>query len=168
MFSQMCAGRKNELWMNLDGTQASFGWNLEKPEECMIGRRGEMTSLLRKDAEIMEEENLGFAGYPAGHTEGFVDAISHGFRQFYGYFGTEDEGRVYADFRAGRRSMLLAEKIYESACKEQWSLYKNDAPASMMCCTGCRTIGDLDPSVLWLPEKHGFSDNQQESCRTAF
>ncbi len=120
MFSQMCAGRKNELWMNLDGTQASFGWNLEKPEECMIGRRGEMTSLLRKDAEIMEEENLCFAGYPAGHTEGFVDAISHGFRQFYGYFGTEDEGRVYADFRAGCRSMLLAEKIYESACKEQW------------------------------------------------
>lgn len=44
----------------------------------------------------------------------------------------------------------------------------NEVLASMMCCTGCRTIGDLDPSVLWLPEKHGFSDNQQESCRIAF
>lgn len=34
----------------------------------------------------------------------------------------------------------------------------NEALASMMCYTGCRTINDMDPSILWLPEKHGFCE----------
>ena len=120
MFSQMCAGRKNELWINLDGTQASFNWNLEKPEELRIGKRGEGVLISRKDAETLDEAAMAFAGSPAGHTEGFADAIYHGFRQFYDSMEKGKDAAVYADFQDGCRSMLLNEKIYESACKEQW------------------------------------------------
>lgn len=120
MFSQLCAGRKNELWMNLDGTEASFAWNLENPGEVRIGRRGEALAILNKDTEILGSEAADFAGYPAGHTEGFADAIFHGFRQFYDSLEKAGKAQMYADFQDGCRSMMLAEKIYESAQKEMW------------------------------------------------
>lgn len=44
----------------------------------------------------------------------------------------------------------------------------NEALASMMCYTGCQTIGDLDPLILWLPENRGFSGNQRVSGHIAF
>ena len=55
----------------------------------------------------MEGEAGGMIAYPAGHAEGFADAVKQAFHDFYGHYAN-GEGS-YAHFRDGLRSMRLCE-----------------------------------------------------------
>ena len=113
--SQMGAGKKNCLDVFISGTKASIKWGLEDLENVFVGYRDRPNEVITKDYTLMKTSR-GAIDYPAGHTEGFPDAIKQVFKQVY----QQPENKNYAHFTDGLRQMILCEKIYESAKNSKW------------------------------------------------
>jgi predicted dehydrogenase len=115
LFSQMVAGKKNQIELLISGKKASVEWKLDSHEDVMIGYRNKPSELLKKDFLLMNNVSNMF-NLPAGHTEGYADAIKQVFKDVY----NNDGKRSYATFHDGYRQMLINEKIYESALRNVW------------------------------------------------
>jgi predicted dehydrogenase len=115
VISQMGAGNKNNLEVFISGTKASVRWSLNDLENVNIGFRNQPNQVITKDHGLMKV-SIGAIDYPAGHTEGFPDAIKQVFKQVY----QQPENKNYANFEAGLRQMILCEKIFESAKTSKW------------------------------------------------
>ena len=119
-FSQMCAGRKNSLRLQVSGTKQSAQWELERPDQLELGRREGGNLLLQKDPSDCDRGTAELISYPAGHGEGFPGAFYQGFKQFYRSLKDPGTRRDYADFAAGARDMELCEAAFQSASSGQW------------------------------------------------
>ena len=81
--SQVSAGRKNGLVMEIYGTKAGVTWRQEAPEELWIGHRDAPNQILLKDPSLLNEKARAWADYPGGHAEGYPDTFKQLFRRFY-------------------------------------------------------------------------------------
>ncbi|HUK89595.1 MAG TPA: Gfo/Idh/MocA family oxidoreductase [Blastocatellia bacterium] len=72
---QVCAGHKNDLRIELNGSAASLVWEQERPNEMWIGRRDHANSVLLRDPSLLDEEVRRYARLPGGHNEGWADAF---------------------------------------------------------------------------------------------
>ena len=113
--SQMGAGKKNNLEVFISGTKASIKWSLEDLENVEVGYRDKPKAIFTKDHGLMNVSK-GAIDYPAGHTEGFPDAIKQVFKQVY----NQPQVKNYATFEDGLRQMILCEKVAESAKTSKW------------------------------------------------
>ncbi|QLY39551.1 Gfo/Idh/MocA family oxidoreductase [Hujiaoplasma nucleasis] len=111
--SQMAAGHKNNLNLLISGTKSSLQWSLTDLETIKVGQRDQANLVIPKDPNIFAASST---EYPAGHTEGFPDAIKHVFKEVY----HQPKEKHYATFKDGLRQMILCDKIYESSKKQQW------------------------------------------------
>jgi predicted dehydrogenase len=120
--SQVSAGRKNRLWIQVDGTKGSLCWNSEKPNQLWVGRRDQPNEILMKDPSLMEPAVRKYASYPGGHAEGYPDTFIQFFQEFYTYVarGDLDAPQPFPTFQSGHEEVLLCEAIAESANKGQW------------------------------------------------
>src|SRR5258708_29368765 len=73
--SQISAGRKNSLRVEIDGAESAAAWTSEQPDELWIGHRGRPNELLPRDAPLMNVEGNRAAFLPGGHIEGFADTF---------------------------------------------------------------------------------------------
>ena len=78
--SQVSAGRKNQLKLEIAGSELTFAWNSEKANELWIGRRDSANELLMRDPSIVHEESRNIISFPGGHNEGFM-LNQHNYRQ---------------------------------------------------------------------------------------
>jgi len=85
MVSQVSAGRKNRLWFEIDGSEASLTWNQETPNQLLIGKRNQANELLLKDPGLLGNEARRFAHFPGGHPEGYPDGLKNLFIEFYNF-----------------------------------------------------------------------------------
>ena len=83
--SQICAGRKNRMFFEIDGSKASLGFDSERPNEIWIGHRDRPNELLLKDPSLLSPEARSVASYPGGHNEGFADTFKQLYRKVYDY-----------------------------------------------------------------------------------
>lgn len=120
--SQVSAGRKNRFWYEIDGSEGSIAWNQEQPNTLWIGKRREPNRELIKDPALMSPETRGFAGYPAGHAEGYPDTFVQLFKEFYAYIdrGDMNAPRPFPAFEAGHAGLVLCEAIASSARDRKW------------------------------------------------
>ena len=73
--SQVSPGRKNRLWFSFDGTDASYAFDQEQPDQMWVGRRDENRFVLR-DPNNLSTAAGRLARLPAGHPQGYQDAFS--------------------------------------------------------------------------------------------
>ena len=73
--SQVSPGRKNRLWFSFDGTDASYAFDQEQPDQMWVGRRDENRIVLR-DPNNLSPAAGRLARLPAGHPQGYQDAFS--------------------------------------------------------------------------------------------
>src|ERR1041385_702514 len=101
--SQISAGRKTRLWLEIDGSEGSLSWNSEEPNTLWIGRRREPNGEIIKDPSLMSPEARGYAGYPGGHAEGYPDTFVQLFKDFYAYVdgGDFSKPRSFPTFETG-------------------------------------------------------------------
>jgi predicted dehydrogenase len=120
--SQVSAGRKNRLWIEIDGTDGSVAWNSERPNQLWIGRRDQPNRLAIKDPALMEPSVRTYAGYPGGHAEGYPDTFVQFFKEVYGYIsvGNFDVQRGFPTFDDGHEEVRLCEAIAESIHQDGW------------------------------------------------
>jgi predicted dehydrogenase len=65
--SQVSAGHKNGLEIEIDGSLRSLSWKQENPEHLWIGERGGSNHLLYKDPSVLPASVKEYAHFPAGH-----------------------------------------------------------------------------------------------------
>jgi predicted dehydrogenase len=81
VISQVSAGRKNELTLNVDGSTRSLTWAQETPERLWLSARDEARVLVRDPAG--GQAGSGVPSLPAGHPEGWGEALRDLLRPFY-------------------------------------------------------------------------------------
>jgi len=120
--SQTTAGRKNCLRFEIAGSQQSFAWNSEVPNELWIGHRDRPNEMLIRDPALMSASARAIANYPGGHNEGFPDTFKQLFRSFYGYVAAGDftAPPPFPTFADGHCEVLLCEAVLRSAREGRW------------------------------------------------
>ena len=118
--SQVSAGRKNGLVMEIYGTKAAVTWRQEQPEELWIGYRDAPNQTLLKDPSLMHETARGFADVPGGHAEGYPDTFKKLFRLFYASIANSDAPADYPQMADGLRQMNILVAEMESNRRHAW------------------------------------------------
>jgi len=120
--AQVCAGRKNRLYFEIDGSKSSLSWDSEHPNDLWLGHRDEPNGILMKDPSLVDPEVRPFIGYPGGHQEGFPDTFKQLVGSVYQYLRAGDfsAAPVFPTFADGHYEMLLCEAIEKSAKEGRW------------------------------------------------
>ncbi len=118
--SQVSAGRKNGLVMEIYGTRAAVTWRQERPEELWIGYRDAPNQTLLKDPALMREAARGMADLPGGHAEGYHDTFKQLFRLFYASIADPDAPAAYPQMADGLRQMNILAAELESNRRHAW------------------------------------------------
>jgi predicted dehydrogenase len=122
--SQISAGHKNYLTLEVDGATGSLAWNQEEPNTLWLGHRGAPNEVLPKDPSLLHPEAQPYAHYPGGHGEAYPDGIANLFRNVYRFILEGGDPRHdVADFPTfvdGHRAALVVEAILRSAQERRW------------------------------------------------
>lgn len=118
--SQVSAGRKNRLSIEIYGTKSSVAWDQEKPDELWIGNRNEPNRIAIKDPSLLRDEARAFADLPGGHSEGYDDTFKQVFRRF--YRSIEDPAAIpeYPQFADGLRQLRILDAELASNREHRW------------------------------------------------
>ena len=87
--SQMTAGRKNRVTLEIAGTEGVLHWDSETADRLWIGRRNEPNQLLERDPALLSPSARALSNYPGGHAEGFPDTFKQLYRTLYGWIGSD-------------------------------------------------------------------------------
>lgn len=119
--SQVFAGRKNRLSLDISGSKESLAWNSEIPNELWIGKRDSANEILLRDPSLVHQESRKLVSFPGGHNEGFPDTSKQIFKEIYHDIRHgRSNNPSYPTFKDGLREMLLCERIIESHKKQAW------------------------------------------------
>lgn len=117
--SQVSAGRKNGLSIEIYGSKASVAWNQERPDELWVGHRDSGNSIFVKDPSLLTGRARGYADLPGGHSEGYDDTFKQVFRRFYGSISAPDSIE-YPQFADGLRQMVILDSVLASSAARKW------------------------------------------------
>jgi predicted dehydrogenase len=118
--SQVAAGRKNRLFVEIFGSKASAVWNAEQPDELWIGHRNTSNEIIVKDPTLLCGEAKTYADLPGGHSEGYDDTFKQTFRRFYRAIADRSATVEYPTFDDGIRQMRILEAVIASSKKSAW------------------------------------------------
>jgi predicted dehydrogenase len=118
--SQVSAGRKNRLLIEVYGSKCSVTWDQEKPDELWIGHRNEPNQSIVKDPSLLEEAARKYADLPGGHSEGYDDTFKQLFRRFYKTVADRSAKVEYPQFEDGLRQLQILEAELKSSAGHRW------------------------------------------------
>src|SRR5208282_887594 len=123
--SQVSAGRKNRLSIEIYGTKSSVAWDQERPDELWAGHRDAGNQIFIKDPSLLKPAARGFADLPGGHSEGYDDTFKQVFRRFYASIGAPSAVPEYPQFVDGLRQLKILDAEIQSDRTRGWA----DVPA---------------------------------------
>lgn len=122
--SQVAAGRKNRLNLEISGSKASLAWDQEVPQQLWIGHRHQANQILMDDPSLLNGDISSRARFPGGHIEGWPDAFRAMMQQFYQAVEQdqmpEKETATFATFRDGAQVMAIVDAIMQSHHQQCW------------------------------------------------
>jgi predicted dehydrogenase len=119
--SQVAAGRKNCIRIEIYGSKQSAWWNSENPEHLGFGHRDHANEVAIRNSPGFGTGATGYVDYPAGHVEGFPDTFKMLFRNVYEIIAKGGRGqRLFAGVEDGLREVAICEAIQESHRRRSW------------------------------------------------
>ncbi|PSR52949.1 dehydrogenase [Adhaeribacter arboris] len=120
--SQVSAGRKNRLSLEISGSNQTVSWVSESPNNLWIGKRDTANEMLMRDPALVHKESAALISFPGGHNEGFPDTSKQLFKEVYAAVreGKQPAEPTYPIFADGLRELILCDKIIESNKKQAW------------------------------------------------
>ncbi|UNK71858.1 Gfo/Idh/MocA family oxidoreductase [Microbacterium sp. H1-D42] len=113
LISQMAAGRKNALVIELHGSQRALRFEQERPEQLWLGAREE-TLMLSRDPATTAQDSARLQRVPAGHPMGYQDAFNGFMADVHAAIaGAAPEG--LPTFADGLRATRVTEAVLRSA-----------------------------------------------------
>jgi predicted dehydrogenase len=118
--SQLSAGRKNRLNIEVYGSKAAAAWDQERPNELWIGHRDTSNQIILKDPSLLKPEAGAYAELHGGHSEGYGDTFKQIFRRFYA--SITDPGLIpeHPQFVDGLRQLVILKAELESHWTRGW------------------------------------------------
>ncbi|MBM3877910.1 MAG: Gfo/Idh/MocA family oxidoreductase [Verrucomicrobia bacterium] len=119
--SQVAAGWKCSLALGIYGTKGSVRWDLQQPDEILVGRRDEPNQTLQRGTAGFSEDVAGFTDYPGGHPEGFPDSHKMHCRAVYQHIASGRKSpALFATAGDGHHEVKLCEAVLKSSRARQW------------------------------------------------
>lgn len=120
--SQVSAGRKNSVTMEVDGSESALSWFSENPDHLWIGHRGRPNEILQRDPSLVSPEAARVIGYPGGHVEGYPDTFRALFAEVYAdvLAGGPSPKPIYPTFADGHDALLVTEAVARSSQEQRW------------------------------------------------
>jgi predicted dehydrogenase len=119
VISQVSAGRKNRLWIELDGSDEALAFDQEHPEELWCGSRETLT-IRRRDPATLSPAAARFATLPAGHPQGYADCFDAFVADVYDAVRGGDLPEGTPTFADGLRAAQITEAVLASSRDERW------------------------------------------------
>jgi predicted dehydrogenase len=123
--SQVSAGWKNRLFLEIDAARASLAWDQEEPNRLRIGRRDRENATLVRDPALLRPEAAALAHYPGGHQEGWPDALRNLLADFYRAAAARDRGEScegsFGTFDSAHQIALIVDAVLESNRSGNWA-----------------------------------------------
>ena len=116
--SQVTPGRKNRLWISIDGAETSMAFDQELPETLWIGGRDE-TTLVHRGAVGLSEDAQRLSVLPAGHPQGYQECFNGFVADVYAAVGGAVP-RGLPLFEDGLRAARLTEAVLDSVRSRSW------------------------------------------------
>jgi predicted dehydrogenase len=118
--SQVSAGRKNGLSIEIYGTKSSVAWNQERPDELWVGHRDVGNQIYVKDPSLLKPAARSYADLPGGHSEGYDDTFKQVFRRFYASIANPGASPEYPQFVDGLRQLRILDAELQSHRTRSW------------------------------------------------
>jgi predicted dehydrogenase len=118
--SQVSAGRKNHLSLEVYGTKAGVAWDQERPDELWIGYRDRANQIIIKDPALLKDRARPYADLPGGHSEGYDDTFKQVFKRFYHAIENLSSEAEYPQFTDGLRQLVILAGELESHQRQGW------------------------------------------------
>jgi predicted dehydrogenase len=119
--SQVAAGRKNCIRVEVYGSKKSAWWCSEDPELLHFGNRDSANETAVRGTPVFGPDVAPYIDYPAGHVEGFPDTFKMQFRAIYSAITNRRAGeRLFATAADGHHEVAVCEAISTSNRAKQW------------------------------------------------
>jgi len=119
--SQVAAGRKNCIRIEIYGSKKSAWWCSEEPEQLHFGSRDGANEMVVRATPAFGDGAAGFMDYPPGHVEGLPDTFKMLFRSIYGTIVAGGKGeRLFAAAEDGHQEVAVCEAIMQSNQAGRW------------------------------------------------
>jgi predicted dehydrogenase len=118
--SQVSAGRKNRLSIEIYGTKGGVAWDQERPDELWLGQRNSGNQIMLKDPSLLKPKAKSYADLPGGHSEGYDDTFKQVFRRFYRSIGDPAAEIEYPQFADGLRQLRILDAELKSNRERAW------------------------------------------------
>ena len=116
---QVCAGHKNDFWLEVNGRLGSLRWRQEQQNELWAGSRRRPNARLTKDPSLMHPSARPYASLPGGHQQGWSDAFANVMRDVYtfiagGHAPSDPKPPAFSTFNDGYRAACIVEAVLTS------------------------------------------------------
>ncbi len=122
--SQVSAGHKCNLALEINGSKQSAAWNQERPNELWLGYRDRANQVMLRDPALMLPEARPYTSLPGGHGEAWMDGLYHLMRNIYSFIQAGHHPRTaqaeFPTFRSGWQINAIVEAILTSHREERW------------------------------------------------
>ena len=123
VISQLSAGRKNRLWVEIDGMEASAVFNQEQPEQLWVGA-ADGADLLVRDPTHGSAEQRRLSTLPAGHAQGYAQSfeayVADSYAAVDAYAGRGEVPDGLPTFADGLRAAVICDAMLRSAAEREW------------------------------------------------
>jgi predicted dehydrogenase len=112
--SQLCAGHKNRLFFEINGSKSSIAWDAELSDQLWLGYRDQENQILKN------EQKKEFSSENKKQTSS--DTFNELYRRIYTYLlsGDHHQKPDFPTFEDGHSGMLVSEAIQQSAREKVW------------------------------------------------
>ena len=117
--SQISRGRKNRLWFSFDGSEGSYQFNQENPNELWIGGTDESRTIASGSAGLRGEDARKYAVLPAGHPQGYQDAFNAFVSDAYRAFAGQSIASL-PTFDDGHRAAAITDAVVAASQTRTW------------------------------------------------
>jgi predicted dehydrogenase len=118
--SQVAAGRKNCIRIEIYGSKKSAWWCSEDPEMLRFGNRDGANETAVRATPAFGNGAAGFMDYPPGHVEGFPDTFKMSFRSIYAAIAGDPGQHLFATAEDGHQEVAVGEAIVNSNRSKSW------------------------------------------------
>jgi predicted dehydrogenase len=123
VISQLSAGRKNRLWIEVDGMHQSAAFDQELPEQLWLGTEAGAQLLVRDPTQGSAEQRR-LSKLPAGHAQGYAQCFENYVADSYAAVEAHDGKGQFPDglptFADGARAAEICDAMLRSAANGEW------------------------------------------------
>jgi len=122
--SEISAGRKCFIDIEVDGSKASFQWNQQTSDQMWKGNRDSNNEQLMRNPNLAAGDSKKYSHLAAGHPEGWNDAFKNNLDAYYSFILEGKKPGIdpcdFATFEDAHYLMRLTEAIIKSGKERGW------------------------------------------------